>query len=169
MTSPIVISGPASWNRIVLLDRLPEPVPHMQFALGDWETIGGTSAGKALGLAGLGRPVLLHTLLGADAEGDGVRSALEASGVRIDALPAGRTESHLNLMTREGGRVSLYLSAPGDPGTPPSGELEQAMADAPPRTRSAMNGSGSAPMRSAFMKIQSAASMKGRWNSAVPS
>ncbi len=130
-TSPIVISGPASWNRIVLLDRLPEPEPHMQFALGDWETIGGTSAGKALGLAALGRPVLLHTLLGEDAAGDRVRSALVASGVRLDALPVARTESHLNLMTREGGRVSLYLSAPEDPATPATAELEQAMADAP--------------------------------------
>ncbi len=131
MTSPIVIAGPASWNRIVLLDRLPEPVPHMQFALGDWETIGGTSAGKALGLAGLGRPVLLHTLLAVDAEGERVRAALEASGVRLDVLPAERTESHVNLMTSEGGRVSLYLSAPADPGTPASAELEHAMADAP--------------------------------------
>jgi len=34
-------------------------------------------------------------------------------------------------MTRQGERVSLYLSAPADPGTPPSSELAQAMADAP--------------------------------------
>ena len=50
MSGKVVISGPASWNRIVLLEHLPEPVPHMQFALGDHETVGGTSAGKALGL-----------------------------------------------------------------------------------------------------------------------
>lgn len=131
MTSHIVISGPAAWNHIVYLDRLPEPVPHMQFALDDYDTIGGTSAGKALGLAGLGRPVLLHTLLGDDADGRLVRRALEASGVDFAELPADRTERHLNLMTRAGERVSLYLSAPAHPGTPPSPELEQAMADAP--------------------------------------
>ena len=131
MTSPIVVSGPAAWNRIVYLDRLPEPVPHMQFALEDYETIGGTSAGKALGLAGLGREVLLHTLIGEDDEGDRVRRALEASGVVVDALVSDRTERHLNLMTRAGERVSLYLSAPDDPGTPASAELQQAMADAP--------------------------------------
>ena len=56
MTEHVFIAGPASWNRIVLLDHLPEPVPHMQFALGEYETLGATSAGKALGLVGLGRP-----------------------------------------------------------------------------------------------------------------
>lgn len=131
MSAPIVISGPAAWNRIVYLEHLPEPVPHMQFALDDYETIGGTSAGKALGLAGLGRPVLLHTLIAGDDEGRRVRSALEASGVELAALPASRTESHLNLMTHAGERVSLYLSAPSDPGTPPSAEVTQAMTDAP--------------------------------------
>lgn len=131
MSASIVISGPAAWNRIVYLEHLPEPVPHMQFALDDYETIGGTSAGKALGLAGLGRPVLLHTLLGDDVEGRRVQGALEASGVSLSSLAAARTESHLNLMTRHGERVSLYLSAPADPGTPPSAELAHAMADAP--------------------------------------
>lgn len=131
MNAPIVISGPAAWNRLVYLEHLPEPVPHMQFALDDYETIGGTSAGKALGLAGLGRPVLLHTLLADDDEGRRVRGALEASGVEVAALPATRTESHLNLMTRAGERVSLYLCSPADPGTPPSTELTQAMTDAP--------------------------------------
>jgi sugar/nucleoside kinase (ribokinase family) len=131
MSSHIVISGPAAWNRIVYLDHLPDPVPHMQFALDDYETVGGTSAGKALGLTALGRPVRLHTLVGDDADGALVRHALEASGVELDELPADRTERHLNLMTRAGERVSLYLSAPDDPGTAPSPELQQAMADAP--------------------------------------
>ncbi|GAA1508063.1 sugar/nucleoside kinase (ribokinase family) [Agromyces terreus] len=131
MTAPIVISGAASWNRIVLLDRLPEPVPHMQFALAEHETIGGTSAGKALGLVGLGHAVRLHTLIGADADGQRVRRLLEASGIDVDALPADATERHLNLMTAAGERVSLYLSTPGDPGTPASSGLVQAMADAP--------------------------------------
>ena len=42
----LFIAGPAAWNRIVYLDRLPEPVPHMQFALDEYETVGGTSAGR---------------------------------------------------------------------------------------------------------------------------
>ncbi|WP_350348278.1 carbohydrate kinase family protein [Agromyces sp. G08B096] len=130
MTASVCIVGPASWNRIVLLDRLPEPVPHMQFALDEWETVGATSAGKALGLAALGRPVALHALIGDDADGRRVRQALEASGVRVLGDPADRTERHLNLMTRAGERVSLYLSTPTDDPAGPGDEVLQAMAAA---------------------------------------
>lgn len=130
MTDHVLIAGPASWNHIVELDRLPEPVPHMQFALGDWETMGGTSAGKALGLAGLGRRVTLHTLLGRDAEGDRIRDVLTAAGVDLLVGDGVTTERHLNLMTRDGGRVSIYLATPqpGDDG--PSPEAIAAMTDA---------------------------------------
>lgn len=132
MTDRVFIAGPAAWNHIVELDRLPDPVPHMQFALGDWETVGGTSAGKALGLAGLGRPVTLHTLLGYDAEGDRVRDALTAAGVDLIAGDGVTTERHLNLMTRAGGRVSLYLATPQTPDGTPTHEAEAiaAMSDA---------------------------------------
>lgn len=130
MTDHVFIAGPASWNRIVELDRLPEPVPHMQFALGDWETVGGTSAGKALSLAGLGRPVVLHSLLGGDAEGERVRALLAAAGVEQLVGDGGATERHLNLMTRDGARVSLYLSAPDDRYDAPAAEVRSAMAGA---------------------------------------
>ncbi|MCT1477969.1 carbohydrate kinase family protein [Microbacterium sp. p3-SID336] len=107
----VFIAGPAAWNRIVVLDRLPEPVPHMQFAEESWETVGGTSAGKALSLAGLGRSVQLHAEAGRDEDGRRVRDALHAAGVPV-RWTDGVTERHLNLMTREGERVSLYLSTP---------------------------------------------------------
>lgn len=130
MTDSVLIVGPASWNQIVELDRLPEPVPHMQFATGDWQTIGGTSAGKALGLAGLGRRVTLHTLLGADAEGERIRAALTAAGVDLLAGDGVTTERHLNLMTRDGGRVSLYLATPQPRVDTPSPEVIATMSDA---------------------------------------
>jgi hypothetical protein len=47
VSGKVVISGPAAWNRIVLLEQLPEPVPHMRFALGDHETVGGTWARRS--------------------------------------------------------------------------------------------------------------------------
>lgn len=112
MTASVFIAGPASWNSIVVLDRLPEPVPHMQFAEDSWETVGGTSAGKALSLTALGRPTLLYAVTGADQPGDRVRSALDQAGVPTRWGHGDATERHLNLMTRQGGRVSLYLSAP---------------------------------------------------------
>ena len=130
MTDHVLIAGPASWNRIVELDRLPEPVPHMQFALGDWETVGGTSAGKALSLASLGRAVTLHTLLGGDIEGDRVCDALAAAGVDLLIGDGVATERHLNLMTRDGGRVSLYLATPQPRDEVPAPEAIDAMADA---------------------------------------
>ena len=112
MTASVFIAGPASWNSIVVLDRLPEPVPHMQFAEESWETLGGTSAGKALGLTALGRPTLLYALTAADEPGERVRGALDGAGVRTVWGDGDATERHLNLMTRQGGRVSLYLASP---------------------------------------------------------
>jgi len=108
----VFIAGPASWNSIVVLDRLPEPVPHMQFAEDSWDTVGGTSAGKALSLTALGRSTLLHALVADDEPGERVRAALGGAGVSALWGTAEATERHLNLMTRAGGRVSLYLSSP---------------------------------------------------------
>ncbi|MBO0981063.1 carbohydrate kinase family protein [Microbacterium sp. SD291] len=84
----------------------------MQFAEDSWETVGGTSAGKALSLTALGRSTVLHALTADDEPGGRVRAALAAAGVRTRWARGDATERHLNLMTREGGRVSLYLSSP---------------------------------------------------------
>lgn len=111
MPASVLIVGPASWNTIVVLDRLPEPVPHMQFAEETWETVGGTSAGKALSLTALGRATTLYAQAGDDEQGDRLRDALRAAGVNV-RWADGVTERHLNLMTRGGERVSLYLAAP---------------------------------------------------------
>jgi sugar/nucleoside kinase (ribokinase family) len=122
----VAIVGAVSWNTIVLLDRLPDPTPHMQFAEADWQTVGGTSAGKALSLAGLGRAVSLRARVGADDAGDRIREALERAGVPLSGLrPADASERHLNLMTGAGERVSLYLSSP----EPATGDDQEAAPD----------------------------------------
>jgi sugar/nucleoside kinase (ribokinase family) len=112
----VLVAGPASWNRVVRLDALPAATPHTVFARGWTDTVGGTSAGKALNLAALGRAVTLRTVLGDDDAGRRVRRRLVGAGVDLLAEPApdGRTESHLNLMDPVGGRVSVYLQAPGE-------------------------------------------------------
>lgn len=130
MPPRVVIAGPASWNHLIVLDRLPEPVPHMQFARDAWWTIGGTSAGKALHLAGLGVDLRLRTPLGPDDDGARIRSALEAAGVAVDALPSDRTEQHVNLMTEAGGRVSLYVASPTDPDAADIAATASAIAEA---------------------------------------
>jgi sugar/nucleoside kinase (ribokinase family) len=112
----VVVCGPASWNHVVALDHLPEPVPHMQFALGDHHTLGGTSAGKALHLTQLGRATQLHTVVGTDPVARLIEEALARGGVPVTfERVAGPSERHLNLMGPAGERVSLYLDVPGDP------------------------------------------------------
>ncbi|WP_130176710.1 carbohydrate kinase family protein [Cryobacterium sp. SO1] len=112
-TAHVVVCGPVSWNTLVYLDQLPEPRPHVTFALEDFETVGGTSAGKALHLTGLGRTVACQTVLGDDPASGRVRAVLEATGIRVSApVVPGAGERHLNLMTRAGERVSVYLSVP---------------------------------------------------------
>jgi sugar/nucleoside kinase (ribokinase family) len=113
MQDHVLISGPVAWNTLVYLDHLPEPRPQTLFALEDIETVGGTSAGKALHLAGLGHEVALRTALGDDATSGRLRAVLEDAGIHLTAsVLSGPGERHLNLMTRAGERVSVYLSVP---------------------------------------------------------
>ncbi|WP_158841802.1 carbohydrate kinase family protein [Saccharothrix deserti] len=109
----VFVAGPVSWNRLVLLDRLPEARPHTVFASGHRMAVGGTSAGKALNLASLGADVTLRTVVGDDDAGRAVLDVLERAGVEVIAEVAdGATEQHLNLMDPNGGRVSIYLELP---------------------------------------------------------
>lgn len=129
----VLVAGPASWNLLVRLDELPAPTPHTVFARSSHHAVGGTSAGKALNLARLGRTVLLRTVLGSDDEAEHVRSVLAREGVRVveEPSPDGRTESHLNLLDDDGGRVSVYLRAPGEvPATGASWDVTTAALDA---------------------------------------
>lgn len=112
----ILVAGPVSWNRIVHLDALPDPRPHTVFARSHSDTVGGTSAGKALNLVALGASVTLATVLGDDREGALARTALEHDDIALLAeTSAPGTEQHLNLMDDRGGRVSIYLRLPRPP------------------------------------------------------
>ncbi|HLN75973.1 MAG TPA: PfkB family carbohydrate kinase [Nocardioidaceae bacterium] len=124
----VVVCGPASWNLIVNVDALPVAEPHMQFATSSYETVGGTSAGKALHLVALGRSVLLHTVLGTDEPGRCIESSLAAAGVplSLDVVP-GPSERHLNLMDPDGRRVSIYLDVPRVADLQPSEGLTSAL------------------------------------------
>ncbi|MER5268927.1 PfkB family carbohydrate kinase, partial [Actinosynnema sp. NPDC002837] len=109
----VFVAGPVSWNRLVLLDRLPQARPHTVFATGHRVAVGGTSAGKALNLASLGADVTLRTVVGDDEAGRSVLDVLERAGVEVIAeVVDTATEQHLNLMDPHGGRVSIYLELP---------------------------------------------------------
>lgn len=127
----VVVCGPSSWNQIVQVPRLPRPEPHMMFASRHFETLGGTSAGKALHLTDLGRTVLLHTVLGTDAVAARIEQVLTGAGVPVLAdVVDGPSERHLNLMDPRGGRVSIYLDLPAASGRRPAPELLRSMSSA---------------------------------------
>ena len=113
MTARAFVAGPASWNTLVRLERLPESRPHMVRAQGHHQALGGTSAGKALNLAGLGCDVTLRTLVGTDDAASSIRRRLDVPGLEVLAEVAdGPSEQHLNLMTDAGERLSIYLDLP---------------------------------------------------------
>jgi len=110
----VLVNGPASWNMLVDLEVLPAPHPHMVIANGHRWGLGGTSAGKALGLAKLGVPTTLRTVVGSDPDGVKILAALAQLGLTlIPDVVAGPSEHHLNLMSADGGRVSIYLDLTG--------------------------------------------------------
>jgi sugar/nucleoside kinase (ribokinase family) len=113
MALNVFIAGPASWNTLVYLDRLPDSRPHMVRARSHTRRLGGTSAGKALNLATLGASVTLRTLVGTDPEASWIRQRLDRAGLEVIAETAdGPSEQHLNLMTAVGERLSIYLDVP---------------------------------------------------------
>jgi hypothetical protein len=101
---------------MVVLDHLPEARPHMQFTSDCWETVSGTSAGKALHLAQRGVELGYTRLSVRTTRGSGSPGCWAQAGVdvRVRTVP-GRSERHLNLMDPNGGRVSVYLSTAAAP------------------------------------------------------
>jgi sugar/nucleoside kinase (ribokinase family) len=111
--SRVFVIGPASWNLLIHVPRLPRPEPQMMVARWHHETLGGTSAGKALNLRRLGLEVTLCTLLGDDLLGERILGTLQAAGIDVIAGRSGNgSERHVNLMDPAGGRLSIYLTLP---------------------------------------------------------
>src|SRR5665648_587887 len=116
----VVVAGPATWNTMVGVPAFPEPRPQTVFSTGHHEGRGGTSAGKALTLARLGVDVILRTGLGDDGVAERITAALVHPRLTMAAARGvGPSERHLNLMTPDGARLSIYLDLPPDPGPVP--------------------------------------------------
>lgn len=110
----VFVAGPVAWNLLIGLPELPAAVPHTVSARSWRHTLGGTSAGKTLNLARLGARVTLRTLVGDDPEAQWAMAELRRAGATVIAEidPTGRTEQHVNLMSDDGGRVSIHLTTP---------------------------------------------------------
>ena len=107
-----VVLGGVAWNTMVYLDEFPEPNPGTIFTRGYHETVGSSGAGKAMNLRYLGADVTLWGLLGDDEPGRRVRSFLEARSIELltGTDPTG-TARHVNLMNRNGDRMSIFANA----------------------------------------------------------
>lgn len=128
----VFVAGPVAWNLLIYLRELPRPEPHMTNAWKFHHTLGGTSAGKTLNLCQLGAQVTLRTLVGDDVEAQHALRWLREAGATVIAEvdPDGRTEQHVNLMSDDGGRVSLYLTLPTLVDTLHRAQTYAALADA---------------------------------------
>lgn len=116
MTKPILILGGASLDTIIHLPALPTPEPQTIWPTASYRALGSTGAGKSLNLAALGQPVVFHTLLGRDPEGQQIRAALGHPGIcLLTEQTDAPTEQHVNLMSADGKRISLFIQPPPEP------------------------------------------------------
>lgn len=107
----VFVAGDITYNSLIYLDRLPDPVPQTVFSKYYHETVGGTAAGKALNLGRLGLDTTLHGLIGNDSQGAAIRARFAGEPVHLlaDIDPKG-TQRHVNIMADDGARVSIYVA-----------------------------------------------------------
>lgn len=107
----VFIIGGTTFDHIVHLPQLPQPVPQTIHQAAFHEGTGSTGSGKALNLHKLGVPLEFYSVLGNDAYGAHIEKDLAAAGVPAfyDYDPAG-TERHINIMDTVGNRISVFVT-----------------------------------------------------------
>lgn len=110
-----LILGGVALDTVVYVDTFPGPYPHTVFARGSNEAVGSSGAGKAMNLSHLGVDVTLWALVGDDDAGRRIRGEMRHRGIEFVGVtdPAGTTR-HINLMDREGERISIFANAGSD-------------------------------------------------------
>lgn len=107
----VFIIGGTTFDHIVQLPQLPQPVPQTIHQAAFHEGTGSTGSGKALNLHKLGVPLDLYSVLGKDSYGAYIEKDLKAAGIPAfyDYDPAG-TERHINIMDATGNRISVFIT-----------------------------------------------------------
>ena len=80
----VAVCGPASWNHLIVLDRLPEPVPHMQFAPATCTRSAAPPRARRCTSPTSASTSRLHALLGDDEDG------ATAASARLERRACGR-------------------------------------------------------------------------------
>jgi len=126
-----LILGGVAWDTLVYVDAFPEPRSHTVFARRTSEAVGSSGAGKAMNLRRLGVDVTLWALVGDDDPGRRIRSEMQRRGIEFVGIadPEGTTR-HINLMNREGERISIFTNAGSDRFPVDVGSMSQAAASA---------------------------------------
>ena len=74
----IFSAGGLTFDTLIFLDKLPQPIPQTIFSKGSETLIGGTGAGKALALNRLFEQTTFHAMLGNDKSGKNIKISLES-------------------------------------------------------------------------------------------
>lgn len=107
----VLVIGGTSYDSIITLNKLPEPLPQTIHYAPFHETLGSTGAGKALNLEKLNVPTILHSTIGNDVYGKRIVEILEQEKVTFYYdIDDHETERHVNLMDKEGNRISIFVT-----------------------------------------------------------
>lgn len=127
----VFVIGGTTFDHIVYLNNLPSATPQTIHHAPMQETCGSTGTGKAVALKKLGVPNTLYSVFGNDSYGQIIKLFLAKEGVdllyTIDAIG---TERHINLMDKEGRRISMFVTQSSEEIMHPYKQIEQCCQDA---------------------------------------
>jgi len=107
----VFVAGGVSYNSIIRLEQFPEPLAQTIKDCSFNETVGSTGIGKALNLHKLGFATTLHGFIGNDIYGEKIIEYLSKGNINfIFDFDDSGTERHVNLMDRNGDRISIFVN-----------------------------------------------------------
>jgi len=107
----IAILGGTTFDHIITLKDLPNPIPTTIHSVPFHEGTGSTGAGKAFALTKLGVDNIFYSVVGNDIYGQHIINDLQQQQVKlIYDIDEKGTERHVNLMDENGNRISIFIT-----------------------------------------------------------